>query len=339
MIEVNSLRLVQDTVAMRTTERVPVIPQIFGHAAVFSNVPLNSYLKDGRLLAECQIGTMESYGYDATFAVMDVNVEAEALGATMVYREKNYPYIRDPFLGPGKDVAGLELPDPQRDGRMPEVLEALKIMSRDLDGKTLVTSALLGPFTLACQLLGTERALYLLADDREKFMKHIQFCTELAISYGKAQARAGSQVPIIFDPAASPAVMPPSLFKEIEVPVLARVGKALLDAGAMGTWIHVAGPTAKILPLYREIGVGVANFDYQVSPEVACEALPGTCLDGNVRSISFCLSSPREIRAESEKLLAAFKQRGGFILSSGCEIPPEAKPDCVRALVDAALKR
>ncbi len=85
--------------------------------------------------------------------------------------------------------------------------------------------------------------------------------------------------------------------------------------------------------------MSVANFDYQVSPEDACGALPGTCLDGNVKSISFCLGSPKEIRAESERLLDAFKERGGFILSSGCEVPPEAKPDCVRALVDAALKR
>jgi uroporphyrinogen decarboxylase len=339
MIELNSLGLIQDTVAMRPTERVPVIPQIFGHAAVFSNVPLNSYLRDGRLLAECQIRTMEAYGYDATFAMMDVNVEAEAMGAKIVYREKNYPFIREPYLEPGKDLSGQELPDPQRDGRMPEMLEALKIMSRDLDGKTLVTSALLGPFTLACQLLGTERAIYLLADDRERFMEYIHFCTQLAISYGKAQAKAGSQVPILFDPAASPAVMPPGLFREIEVPALAQVNRALLDAGAMGTWIHVAGPTTKILPFYKEIGMSVANFDYQVSPEDACRDLPGICLDGNVKSISFCLSSPREIRVESERLLAAFEERSGFILSSGCEIPPEAKPDCVHALVDAALKR
>ncbi len=100
----NSLRMVQDTVAMKLTERVPVIPQIFGHAAVFSGVPLNSYLRDGRLLAECQIGTMESYGYDATFAIMDVNVEAEAMGAEIVFREKNYPYIRDPLLDLSKEV-------------------------------------------------------------------------------------------------------------------------------------------------------------------------------------------------------------------------------------------
>jgi uroporphyrinogen decarboxylase len=335
----NSLRLVQDTVAMKMTERVPVIPQIFGHAAVFSGVPLNSYLRDGRLLAECQIGTMESYGYDATFAIMDVNVEAEAMGAEIVFREKNYPYIRDPLLDLSKEVSALELPDPQKDGRMPEMLEALKIMGRDLDGRTLVTSALLGPFTLACQLLGTERAIYLLADDLGKFMDHIHFCTELAISYGKAQVEAGSQVPIIFDPAASPAVMPPALFREIEVPLLAQLNRALLGTGAMGTWVHVAGPTSKILPFYKEIGMSVANFDYQVSPEDACGALPGTCLDGNVKSISFCLGSPKEIRAESERLLDSFKERGGFILSSGCEVPPEAKPDSVRALVDAALKR
>jgi uroporphyrinogen decarboxylase len=324
---------------MKRTERVPVIPQIFGHAAVFCNVPLNSYLKDGRLLAECQIGAMESYGYDATFAMMDVNVEAEAMGAETVYREKNYPFIRDPIMDPAKGTSGLKLPDPQKDGRMPEMLEAIRVLSKELSGKTLVTSALLGPFTLTCQILGTERALYLLADDREKFRDCLDFATTLAISYGTAQARAGSQMPIIFDPAASPAVMPPALFKEIEVPALAQLNRAILDAGALGTWIHVAGPTTRILPYFGRIGVSVANFDYDVSPGDVAKALPDMCLDGNIKSLSFCLSSPKEIRAKSEELLKTFENRGGFILSSGCEIPLEANPECVRALVDAALAR
>lgn len=324
---------------MKRTERVPVIPQVFGCAAIFNDVPLASYLQDGRLLAECQINTMEAYGYDATFAMMDVNVEAEAMGADVVYREQDYPFIKNRFLDADQGTARLDVPDPQQDGRMPEMIEAIRLMRRDIGDGTLVTSALLGPFTLTCQILGTERALYLLADDRPRFLDYLDFATSVAISYGSAQVKAGSHVPIIFDPAASPAVLPPALFRELEVPPLAKLNQVLLGAGAAGTWLHVAGPTTNILPFFAEIGVSVANFDYDVTPENAMRSLPGTCLDGNVKSLSFCLGSPEEMREHCDQLQNIFADRGGFILSSGCEIPLEANPDCIRAMVESARER
>ena len=324
---------------MRKTDRVPVIPQVFGHAAFINRVPLNDYLKDGRVLAECQVNAMERYGYDAVFAMMDVNVEAEAMGARLVYREGLYPYIKYPFLKADALPSNLVLPDPLNDGRMPEMLEAIHIMRRALDGKTLVTSALLGPLTTVCQLLGTETALFLLTDDRDQFARYLQFAKRLAIEYGAAQVKAGSQVPILFDPAASPAVVSPAMFREIEAPMLAEINAALMKAGASGTWLHIAGPTSKILPYLNDTGVAVVNFDYNVLPEDAMAALPNTCLDGNVKSLSFCLAEPKQVRAECVTLLKKFEGRGGFILSSGCEIPMEANPDCIKAMVDAASRR
>ena len=42
-------------------------------------------------------------------------------------------------------------------------------------------------------------------------------------------------------------------------------------------------------------------------------------------------------RWESVQLLHLFERRGGFILSSGCEIPPESREENVAALVRVAL--
>lgn len=36
-------------------------------------------------------------------------------------------------------------------------------------------------------------------------------------------------------------------------------------------------------------------------------------------------------------LVKLFSKRGGYILSPGCEIPPEAKPENVAGMVSAAL--
>jgi uroporphyrinogen decarboxylase len=328
--------LILRTVQFRPTDRVPVIPQIFGHAALCNNVTLDKYLKDGRMLADCQIRAMERYRSDAVFGLMDVNVESEALGSELVYREDNYPYIKRALLKDGFRTTGLELPDPKQDGRLPELLESISIMRKELDGKVLVTSCVLGPFTLVAQLLGMERALYMINDDENKFIELLRFATEVGKVCGTAQVKAGSQVPIVFDPSATQMVLTPALFKELEFHALKDLFGSLRAAGATGTWLHIAGRTTEILPYYADIGVTVGNFDSEVSPSGAMDALPKTCLDGNIRTLSFVLESPEAIKRKSQDLIHDFADRGGFILSSGCEIPLEARPDCIDAMVTAA---
>ncbi|MGD0818624.1 MAG: uroporphyrinogen decarboxylase family protein [Methanomassiliicoccales archaeon] len=328
--------LVLRTVQFKPTDRVPVIPQIFGHAALCNQVPLSKYLKDGRVLADCQIRAAERYRSDAVFGLMDVNVECEALGSELVYRENNYPYIKSAPLREGSWKKELEVPDPLKDGRLPELLESIRIMRKELDGKVLVTSCILGPFTLLGQLLGIDRAMYMINDDREQFVEHLKFAAEVGKICGTAQVKAGSQVPIVFDPSATQMMLTPVLFKELEVPVLRDLFGSLRAAGALGTWLHIAGQTTKILPNYADLGVTVGNFDSEVTPQGAINALPKTCLDGNIRTLSFIIDSPETIKRESLDLISVFANRGGFILSSGCEIPLEAKPECINAMVTAA---
>ena len=60
------------------------------------------------------------------------------------------------------------------------------------------------------------------------------------------------------------------------------------------------------------------------------------CLDGNLKPLAFVEASPEEIEAEARRLIRLFGKRGRFILSSGCEIPPEARPENIEALGRAA---
>ena len=139
----------------------------------------------------------------------------------------------------------------------------------------------------------------------------------------------------MFDPSASPAVVPRGFFREFALPRLKKVFAAFKEAGAAANWLHIAGPVGPVLSFYPEAGVDIANFDYCVTPLAAQGELPGICLDGNIKSLAFVESAAHDIRVEAERLLAAFAGRGGFILSSGCEIPPESKPENIRAMVMA----
>lgn len=331
----NSLQRIAAAVRFAETGRVPVIAQVFGHAARVNNVRLDQYVRDGESLAECQLQALHRYRYDAVFSVMDANVETEAAGSVLRFPVNGYPVIERHALSQAGDWNGLTVPDPHCDGRMPEMLKALTILRRELRDEVAVIGCILGPFTLAAQLLGLEQTLYLAVDDAARLSRLMDFATEVVIQFGLAQLQAGAHLPMVFDPAASPAVVPPSFFREFELPRLQKVFAALSSAGSVANWIHIAGPVAQILQYYPKAGVNIANFDYMVSAEEARRRLPATCFDGNIKSLLFVEGSPAEIETEAQNLLHAFRDCRGFILSSGCEIPPEAKPENVAALVKA----
>ena len=331
----NSLERIAASVAFQTPDRVPVIAQVFGHAGTLAGVPLDEYVRDGEKLAHCQIEALARYEYDAVFSVMDVSVETEAAGSTLNYRRGRYPAVDRYVLQGDGDPGVLAVPDPEHAGRMPEMLKALRILRSELGDEVLVVGCIVGPFTLAAQLLGLESALFMAIDDFPRLERVMDYATEVVIRFGEAQLRAGAHLPMVFDPAASPAVIPPRLFREFELPRLTRVFEALGAAGATNNWLHIAGPVEPILPFYAQAGVGIANFDYCVAPSEARSRLPATCLDGNIKSLAFVDSSPAAIGASAADLLTAFGENGGFILSSGCEIPPESRPENVAALVQA----
>lgn len=114
---------------------------------------------------------------------------------------------------------------------------------------------------------------------------------------------------------------------------------ALEAAGAIAEWLHIAGPITSILPSLPESGATIINFDYCVKPCDVITSLPATCCNGNIKPFDFEEAGPERITDDSNKLMDSFAQRGGFILSSGCEIPPGAKPENIQALVSAAHAR
>ncbi|WP_201763867.1 uroporphyrinogen decarboxylase family protein [Methanosphaerula palustris] len=335
----NSIERIVSTLNFEKPDRVPVIAQVFGHAATVAGMNLGEYIRDGELLARGQIRALDRYGYDAVFALMDTSVETEAAGSVLTYFKNKYPIVKSYALSQDTDPDNLSVPDPHQAGRMPALLNAAGILREEIGDEVLVVGCVLGPLTLATQLLGIEQALYLAIDDPEQFGRVLDFATDVVIRFGTAQIEAGVHLPVVFDPSASPAVIPPMFFYEFEVPRLTRLFSSLKEHGAVANWLHIAGSVGSILPFYPEAGVDIANFDYSVNPLDAQEALPRTVLDGNIRPWSFVEAPPEEITRESSRLMDRFAHRGGFILSSGCEIPLESRQENVMALVMAARTR
>lgn len=327
---------IKAAVHFQKPDRTPVVGQVFGHAAVLSGVPLKQYLQSGELLARCQLRALAYYGYDAVFALLDVNVETEAIGSELTFRENQYPFIHN-FILPKDGTANmLSIPEPQKDGRMPELLKAAAIMREELEDTVLVAGCVAGPMTLTAQLMGMENALYTAADNPDRFAALLDFSTDAVIRFGCAQLAAGVHLPVVFNPAASPAVIPPNFFREFELPRLKKIFAAFTEAGALANWLHITGPTLPILEYYPEIGADIANIDYPVEIDMAAELLPKTCVNGNIKPLQFVEASAGDIAEEASEVVNYMaEKRSGFILSPGCEIPPEGKPENILAMVNS----
>ena len=123
----------------------------------------------------------------------------------------------------------------------------------------------------------------------------------------------------MFDPPPPPAVIPSQFFREFELPRLKRLFAAFKSAGALPGWLRIAGPAETIYPFYPEAGSG------SVDPLRTQQFLPATCLDGNLKETALFRRSNGRARRVSQAF-GDVRARSSFILSSGCEIPPESKP-------------
>ncbi len=299
---------------------------------------VDEYVASGACAAACQIEARAHYGHDAVFAALDCTLETEAVGGELRFRPGIYPAVIRPPYGPDDDFTSLTVPDPNTAGRLPMALEMAGILRRACGDEALVVGFVQGPTTLAAQFLGLEKALYLAADDPERFLQLLDYTAAVSRSFGLAQLAAGAHLILVFEPAACPEVVPAGLFREMIGPRLAPLFAAFTQAGAMGNWLHIAGQTAAILPGYPALGATIGNFDYSVDAASVLSTLGASrlCLDGNVKSLSFVTDTPTQIEEDAGKLLRLFDRRGGFILSSGCEIPPESREANVAALVRVA---
>jgi uroporphyrinogen decarboxylase len=325
-------------VSGRSRDRTPVAPQVFGNAAKLTGHSLREYVSDGRVLAESQLRVRNEVGYDILFAFADLNIEAEALGCALRCEDDAYPSIEKHLIAMPGDARDLAVPDPVGSGRMPVVLEACARLREAVGNECVISACVTGPVTIASQLTGIEPFLYQVADSPAAVNSLLDFTERVAIAYGKALLRAGAHCIVIFDPVASPAVLPPSLFVNYEFPRLARMSKAFRLAGASVSWISIAGATQKLMPYFSRAGINLATVDYVVPLGEALGLSGDVAVNGNLKPYSFVTDSAALLKASATKCLLAARGSNRFILGSGCEVPVETKIENLRALVDAVAE-
>ncbi len=347
MAAVTSLERILAAAAGKPSDAIPVAPYMGNWGAVIAGVPIDLYCRSGRLMAEAQMRAWELLGQDAVVPQSDGYYIAEGFGVQVEHHPGATPTVTRVALEDPAAVDRLKVPDAWRDGRMPVYLEAIERLAAQLKGRVAIRATGTGPFSLAGHILGAERFVTKLAllaveprDDTERALRRLMdLATEALTGFARAALAAGADIVQAGDSLASLDMISPAIYESWVLPYEKAFFAAIRDqcraSGALAL-LHICGDTTRILPLMAATGADILEIDHKVDLATA-RSLAGdrVCLMGNLDPTGVLLrSSPEGVRAAAARAIAAAGCL--FVLGSGCEVPPRAPLENLRAMVAAA---
>lgn len=320
-------------------DRVPVVPQAFQFACKTAGYKIGDINKSGSLMAKTHLISQEKYGYDGVVIDIDDCTLAEACGAKVIFRDDEVAVVDEhqPLLRNLRDVEDLELPDPYKSGRMPEWLEATKILSEKIgDHVFIMGRADQGPFDLACLLRGTQQFMVDLYDeDPEDIIKVLDYCRRAVTLFAKAQKDAGAHATSIGDSYAGPNLVSPSMYRKFALDQEIILTKEVQDYGIPFS-VHICGNTTSILEDMVKTEAKIFELDWQVDMEYAKKVVGNRAvLMGNIDpSDPLVWGTPEKV---SEQAAGIINKTGGIglFLSSGCALGYNTPDENFKALVEA----
>ncbi len=277
-------------------------------------------------MARMALGALDLLDFDAVRLPFCQTIEAEALGCEVSYNDF-IPNNDKPLYS--LDASPQYPEDFLRRGRIPELLEAIRILKRQADGKALVLGGVQGSLTIARALLDSVPLLKASLKTPDKISPFLEIGKRASIEMALALIRVGAEVIVIEDMTASPDLLHPRTYKNI----IAESHRQIIEAIPIPVILHICGNVT----LIAEEMVNSKATALSIDPKAEVRSLRGKVgqqipLIGGAETISLSLSNPREIR---EMCLNALRE-GINILAPGCAIPPDSPIENIKAMIEAA---
>ena len=316
---------------VRKTPGRKVIP-LSGYPGVkLTGKSIRENLEDPELQVRSLQALFDRTRPDGVLPIMDLTVEAQALGVKIQMPDQEAPSVIDHPLKNLSDLESLTVPDPQKSGRMPGYLRVAELLRVSLPRAARGCYAI-GPFTLAGEMAGVEPLSFLLYENPEFARAAIDFSSRVTAVYLKAQLQAGATFGVILEPTA--VILSPKMFNEFCLPALKRITQAIPQPIVL----HICGDTGHLLEGMKNTGAQGLSLDSPVDLPAAAKKLPSDLvLIGNLHPVEVMVElSEGAVREKARSLLSAMSGFPNFILSSGCDLPPETPIENIQAMVQEA---
>lgn len=304
------------------------------YRAIREKHSLLEMIKNPAIAAEVTLQPVHAFGVDAAIIFSDILPILEGFGLPLTFVSGRGPVIERPVTP--HDIARWSAT------AAPEAtsftIEAIKLVRRELDGKTPLIGFCGAPFTLACYAIegGSSRDF----DKARHFMHHetvawhalMQRLARAAADYLGAQIDAGAQAVQLFDSWAG--LLGPDDYREFVLPYSRYVFDAVKMKHHEVPAIHFGTGTSGMLAEIREAGGTVIGVDWRIDILDAWNRLGSdVAVQGNLDPVTL-LATKEVIARRADAMLRKAGNRPGYIFNLGHGVLKQTDPAHVKYLVD-----
>jgi uroporphyrinogen decarboxylase len=284
------------------------------------------------LAVQVTLQPLERFALDAAILFSDIMVPLRAMGVEFAILESVGPVVAHPIRDE-RDADALHVIDPE--AGVPFVLEAIRLLCHELDGKVPLIGFAGAPFTLASYVVEGKPSRNLLLTKKMMHCAPAAWHTLLGkladtiSAYLLAQIRAGAQAVQLFDSWVG--ALSPGDYREFVLPYTKRIFNAL--ALARVPRIHFGTDTAMLLELMKEAGGDVIGVDWRVPLDQVWLRLGDVAVQGNLDP-AILLTTPDVVEKHARQILAQAKNRQGHIFNLGHGVLPNTPIENVERLIE-----
>jgi uroporphyrinogen decarboxylase len=329
-------------------DRVPILPIAFGFCTIYAGGTVgDAYTKPEFFLSALRKAARD---FDwVSYPLLPASTAlASEFGGEIKYPSGDYSQapmiIRFP-VETVDDAMNLKMPDIMKAGTVPLRLEFCKLSSQgNFDNEPFNTMQWIGgPFTNGACIPGVERLSKWMLKKPETAHHVLKMATDYYIELAKKwKEMFGVKNVLTYygEPSAANQIISPKQFEEFALPHIRELSEAVLGMGFKHIYVHVCGEQNANLPHWAKIPFGdpgIVSVGHEVELEVAAEYFPNEIIMGNLEPAIIQTGTPDQVYGATADIVKRGKNlpAAGFIFSQGCELPPMAPIENVKAMTDA----
>ncbi len=215
--------------------------------------------RDPVLMAKAAAGMYHEFGFECAVVPFDLGIEAEVLGSKMNYYDEVegllYPTVKEKCIKVAEDI---HFPaDLSKAGRIPVVTEAIRLIREDLGDNVAIGTYILGPFTLAGQVVELDELLEDSFIAPEKTSRLLEKISDLIIQVFRIYKDAGADYLTLREMGATSDVLSPKSFRSLIKAHLIRIIAEMPRPSVL----HICGDTNSIIEDMAECGADAVSVD------------------------------------------------------------------------------
>ena len=274
----------------------------------------------------------EIYPTAATTVIMDLTLEAEAFGCKIEFQENDMPHILGRLLNNAEDIDNLKVPDLSA-GRVSEYLKANRLTVEITDNKP-VFAGVIGPFSLAGRLYDMSEIMTACYLEPNAIGRLLGKCTEFILKYCLELKRIGCSGVVIAEPAAG--LLANEDCQMFSSEYIKRIVEALQDESFI-VILHNCGNHGHCTDAMLYTEANAYHFGNAIDMVETLNYCPkDKLIMGNVDPVGIMkMKSANEVKTYVADLLNRTSDFDNFILSTGCDLPPNVPAANIEAFFEA----